>query len=628
MNDREGRYRQALEATWSYCSKSSPPPYSLEALYRMQQILLHGRDEEIAVGSKLSTKLFRKPRIDEPCSIPMIQSMVREHSHGMQKLEDHLHESVCNGKTISKSGGVSEYNSEAPSSSLEDLVLAAATLTAASCFSVWALKPFRKGNFRLVQVVFNWALHRMLGTHQPFRFTLSSGGRRGREEISTAVKQIQCNLSLVAVGAAAPSSESLLSEALGLTSIFLPLVHPILRRFKSAIHKLDGLIRIQQDYERAGGGVARNSSASTIEAPQVAQPKEEDDIDANDKKEEEIDEIDDDILGQTTSIVDNGGLEERVAKDVRQRQVEGDCLICFDEGPNISLLCCGKGVHFHCLNRWLEGANSGGNKSCPQCRTEIPLKGDAPSGTQVDAAWASALTRGISSFDDDVLDLGDGMLMAPDVPSGARRAPERTRASGSRPRRRRQQRRRQGSRTTPSDPTRYDHDVEHQVAARVRRLRYISEESGYSSYSSGSDSESSWTTGDISWLVSSMATLSPNTESAQSSASLSTFFREVLSADSTTSSMMPPESPRSRRSIPEPPLGDSTPPWVRRRTDHEFRVDAPTPETLETTELGGLPTLWEGNHEWFDYSTQSVSSSHSASNRNDGGGGASATTSH
>eukprot|EP00985_Skeletonema_marinoi_P002701 scaffold1113_cov76-Skeletonema_marinoi.AAC.1 len=59
--------------------------------------------------------------------------------------------------------------------------------------------------------------------------------------------------------------------------------------------------------------------------------------------------------------------EARVARRVREKAASGQCIICLDEHPNISTLCCGQAIHHNCLTEWL--SNQG---TCIACRKAMP----------------------------------------------------------------------------------------------------------------------------------------------------------------------------------------------------------------------------------------------------------------
>ena len=45
------------------------------------------------------------------------------------------------------------------------------------------------------------------------------------------------------------------------------------------------------------------------------------------------------------------------------------CMICLDDQPNCTLLCCGGAYHMRCLSRWLDDSD---RRTCPQCRAHVP----------------------------------------------------------------------------------------------------------------------------------------------------------------------------------------------------------------------------------------------------------------
>jgi hypothetical protein len=47
-------------------------------------------------------------------------------------------------------------------------------------------------------------------------------------------------------------------------------------------------------------------------------------------------------------------------------------MICLEDKPNLTLLCCGAVYHFDCLHRWLSVSAGGNNNGCAQCRGAIP----------------------------------------------------------------------------------------------------------------------------------------------------------------------------------------------------------------------------------------------------------------
>jgi hypothetical protein len=52
------------------------------------------------------------------------------------------------------------------------------------------------------------------------------------------------------------------------------------------------------------------------------------------------------------------------------------CLICMDESPSVSTLCCGQPVHLTCLSNWLtQRRNSHAAVDCPHCRSDMSEPG-------------------------------------------------------------------------------------------------------------------------------------------------------------------------------------------------------------------------------------------------------------
>jgi fido (protein-threonine AMPylation protein) len=72
-------------------------------------------------------------------------------------------------------------------------------------------------------------------------------------------------------------------------------------------------------------------------------------------------------LVEEKATLDSEAIEDKAARKHRERAASGNCMICYDEKPNIATLCCGKPIHLNCMAEWLSNKNS-----CPQCRTELP----------------------------------------------------------------------------------------------------------------------------------------------------------------------------------------------------------------------------------------------------------------
>lgn len=81
-----------------------------------------------------------------------------------------------------------------------------------------------------------------------------------------------------------------------------------------------------------------------------------------------------------------GGREEDIAsesaRDWRiscERMRSDSCAICFEGESNLSLLCCGRPFHLHCISQWAatSSARRGARQciNCPQCRSEVDMNG-------------------------------------------------------------------------------------------------------------------------------------------------------------------------------------------------------------------------------------------------------------
>jgi Fic family protein len=90
--------------------------------------------------------------------------------------------------------------------------------------------------------------------------------------------------------------------------------------------------------------------------------------------------------------------EARIARRVRERAAEGQCIICLDEKPNIATLCCGQAVHLNCVAEWLASASN-----CVGCRAPLPpMRFQRPQALQEQAETEN------DDDDDDVDDEDDG----------------------------------------------------------------------------------------------------------------------------------------------------------------------------------------------------------------------------
>ena len=86
-----------------------------------------------------------------------------------------------------------------------------------------------------------------------------------------------------------------------------------------------------------------------------------------------------------------------VRRDLREQlKAEEQCIICFENGPDMMALCCGAIYHFDCLRRWLVGsgrADHDAAKTCVNCRAEIKIKPDER---------ANESTEGMFDEDEDI----------------------------------------------------------------------------------------------------------------------------------------------------------------------------------------------------------------------------------
>jgi fido (protein-threonine AMPylation protein) len=76
----------------------------------------------------------------------------------------------------------------------------------------------------------------------------------------------------------------------------------------------------------------------------------------------------------------------RIAREARETAADSLCIVCLEYTPNISTLCCGKPIHFNCMAQWLQS-----NKSCPQCRADLPLLSTTSNANTVDRPSARNL---------------------------------------------------------------------------------------------------------------------------------------------------------------------------------------------------------------------------------------------
>jgi fido (protein-threonine AMPylation protein) len=235
-----------------------------------------------------------------------------------------LQESLCKMKNQSNGAAVSSENGAATAAaSLDDRadaasqrLWAALVYAAAVLFGVLDTHPFADGNGRTARIACNWALQHTLDL--PFSVLLfaTPGQRR---EYQVAVLQTRTNLYLSRhdVESARDSNghdflQSLQDQALAVVGLFEPLVHLLLNRLSRTISEFNKVLdeRCQRASEEMAASMARKH---------------------------------------------------------REEAAKGTCIICFEDGPNIATLCCGKAVHLNCVAEWLAS-----NTSCPTCRATMP----------------------------------------------------------------------------------------------------------------------------------------------------------------------------------------------------------------------------------------------------------------
>jgi len=73
------------------------------------------------------------------------------------------------------------------------------------------------------------------------------------------------------------------------------------------------------------------------------------------------------MLVERKTLMASEETDARLVRLAREKAARGTCIICFEDKPNISTLCCGKPIHLNCLAEWLKS-----NSSCPQCRADLP----------------------------------------------------------------------------------------------------------------------------------------------------------------------------------------------------------------------------------------------------------------
>ena len=110
------------------------------------------------------------------------------------------------------------------------------------------------------------------------------------------------------------------------------------------------------------------------------------------------------------------------ARGVRDAARSGCCVICLDDGPTSTLLCCGSAFHMRCLSRWLVSSGT-----CPTCRAPVtaeerpePAPVPAPAPSVVPAELVVDDTTEDSETDDTTEDdPADGDDTTEDAPAAA-----------------------------------------------------------------------------------------------------------------------------------------------------------------------------------------------------------------
>ncbi len=212
----------------------------------------------------------------------------------------------------------------------------AVTFAAAVFMAIVDVHPFADGNGRLARIALNWAA-RVAGFPISIHWCATP---QQRHEYSQAIMNTRRNLHFQAHGDV--HKEQLL-EAYQTFGAFRPLVQWIVQRWNKTIVEWENVLREKS-----------------------AHAQEQD--------------------------------EARAARRVRERAAAGSCLICLDDSPNISTLCCGKAVHLNCMAEWLAQQNT-----CPQCRNELPALSRPPNANN-DNAPANNDTESTATDDNDTND--------------------------------------------------------------------------------------------------------------------------------------------------------------------------------------------------------------------------------
>ncbi|GKY91637.1 hypothetical protein MPSEU_000135600 [Mayamaea pseudoterrestris] len=186
------------------------------------------------------------------------------------------------------------------------LSVAAVTFAAAIFFAIVDTHAFADGNGRLSRIAANWALRRA-GIPFCVHFFATPAQRK---EYLDALIQSRRNIFLAAIGNV---EQEMLLDVFRDAKCLQPLVVLFMDRISRSVTEFNKLVK-----------------------------------------------------EKSTLLTDQA--EAKAARTFRERAAAGNCLICFDENPNIATLCCGKAVHLNCMAEWLSSKNS-----FPQCRGDLPL---------------------------------------------------------------------------------------------------------------------------------------------------------------------------------------------------------------------------------------------------------------
>ena len=179
------------------------------------------------------------------------------------------------------------------------------SLASAAMLGFLDIVPFEVGNQRLARILLNWVLRK---SGLPFCITLYSN-REEKQAYLSAIRRTRQNLCLVPQGHVDDIEIALILRSRG---GLLPLASYLLNRLARATVDLC-------------------------------------------------------VLVERKALMASEETDARLVRQAREQAARCTCIICFEDKPNISTLCCGKPIHLNCLAQWLKS-----NSSCPQCRADLP----------------------------------------------------------------------------------------------------------------------------------------------------------------------------------------------------------------------------------------------------------------